>query len=150
MRENPTDFAREVGLDGARPKQPAINGKLVVKIHYTPPVFIISRWREQAFCGTHGTPCENVRQLQVFLNPRIGGLKPLEMSERKINGNAIGNLCRSAVTRCELQYFRLRLNQWWDFADNVCMDGIDLSADNPKHDDIFSDFIYRTISPVTP
>lgn len=39
------------------------------------------------------------------------------------------------------EFFRLPLNQWWELADRLCMKGLDLSADNPKHKDVFHDYI---------
>lgn len=47
------------------------------------------------------------------------------------------------INRAMEEYFRLRLNQWNGFADDICAEGCDFSKENPKHDDIFSDYIVR-------
>ena len=41
------------------------------------------------------------------------------------------------------EYFRLRLNQWWDFADDVCSEGIDFSNKKPNNDKVFDNYIVR-------
>lgn len=39
------------------------------------------------------------------------------------------------------EYFRIRMNQWWDLADSLSMKNIDLSTDNPNHEKIFERYI---------
>jgi hypothetical protein len=39
------------------------------------------------------------------------------------------------------EYFRVRMGQWWDFADALTQQNIDLSPDNPRHKEIFERFI---------
>ena len=47
------------------------------------------------------------------------------------------------VNRAIEEYFRLRLNQWWDFADDVCLQGVDLSNENPNRGKVFDEYIIR-------
>lgn len=39
------------------------------------------------------------------------------------------------------QYFRVRMNQWWDLADSLAAHGVDFSPENPNHDRIFNTFL---------
>lgn len=41
------------------------------------------------------------------------------------------------------EYFRIRMNQWWDLADSLVSKNIDLSPENPQHEKVFNDFITR-------
>lgn len=41
------------------------------------------------------------------------------------------------------EYFRIRMNQWWDLADGLVSKNIDLSPENPQHEKVFNDFITR-------
>ena len=41
------------------------------------------------------------------------------------------------------EYFRIRMNQWRDLAEDLTLKDIDLSPDNPSHERIFNDFITR-------
>lgn len=42
------------------------------------------------------------------------------------------------------EYFRLRMGQAWDFADDICAMNVDVfDPDNPKHDRIFEKFLLR-------
>ena len=47
------------------------------------------------------------------------------------------------VNRALESYFRTRMGQFWDYADDVCMYGVDLSADNPCNDKLFDNYITR-------
>ena len=47
------------------------------------------------------------------------------------------------VNKALEEYFRLRLNQWWDFADDVCEQGVDIYSDSPNHDKVFDNYIMR-------
>ena len=48
------------------------------------------------------------------------------------------------VTQAALEeYFRLRMGQDMDFSEDMAMIGRDLSPDNPNHDRIFSNCMYR-------
>ena len=40
-------------------------------------------------------------------------------------------------------YFRTRMGQFLDYADDVCMQGVNFSAENPTHDVDFDNFITR-------
>lgn len=39
------------------------------------------------------------------------------------------------------EYFRVRMGQWWDLADSIASQNVDLSPENPNHDEIFRDYI---------
>lgn len=41
------------------------------------------------------------------------------------------------------EYFRIRMDQWVDLADSLTMKGMDMSSENPKHKEIFNDFLIR-------
>ena len=41
------------------------------------------------------------------------------------------------------EYFRIRMNQWWDLADSLTCKNLDFSPDNPIHDEIFNNYIVR-------
>lgn len=41
------------------------------------------------------------------------------------------------------EYCRIRMNQWWDLADSLASQHVDFSPENPRHDEIFKDFIHR-------
>ena len=41
------------------------------------------------------------------------------------------------------EYFRIRMNQWWDLSDSLTSKNMDFSSENPNHDKIFQDFIIR-------
>ena len=46
------------------------------------------------------------------------------------------------VTQAALEeYFRLRMGQTFDFANDIASQGVDLSPDNPKHDWLFDMYI---------
>ena len=47
------------------------------------------------------------------------------------------------VNKAIEEYFRLRLGQFWDFADDVCEQGIDLSSENPNHEKVFDNYLVR-------
>lgn len=40
-------------------------------------------------------------------------------------------------------YFRVRMNQWFTFADSLASKNVDFSQENPNHDKICNDFIER-------
>lgn len=41
------------------------------------------------------------------------------------------------------EYFRIRMNQWEELADSLAIQDIDLSSDNPRHRQIFDEYIMR-------
>jgi len=47
------------------------------------------------------------------------------------------------VQKCLEEYFRLRLGQASDFAEDACSAGVDFSRDNPDHNEIFNRYITK-------
>lgn len=47
------------------------------------------------------------------------------------------------VNKAIEEYFRLRLGQFRDFADDVCADGVDFSPANENHETLFNNYIVR-------
>ena len=41
------------------------------------------------------------------------------------------------------EYFRIRMNQWWDLSDSLARKNVDFSPENPDHEKIFDDYIIR-------
>ncbi len=41
------------------------------------------------------------------------------------------------------EWFRIPLNQWSDLADRLARKGVDFSKDNPRHSEIFDNYIIR-------
>lgn len=41
------------------------------------------------------------------------------------------------------EYFRIRMNQWWDLSDSLARKNVDFSRENPNHEKIFDDYIIR-------
>jgi predicted transcriptional regulator len=66
-----------------------------------------------------------------------------------LKGDRILNKYRLEVTQEQLsvinealeEYFRIRMGQFWDLADNLAVQNVDLSPENPEHEKIFDLFI---------
>lgn len=58
------------------------------------------------------------------------------------------------INRALEEFFRIRLNQWTDLADDLASREIDLSSTNPNHDKLFTQFltlrdcVYNTLTAV--
>jgi hypothetical protein len=47
----------------------------------------------------------------------------------------------SVINEAVEEYFRIRMGQFWNLANELAMQNVDLSPENPKHDKIFDQYI---------